>query len=172
MRFLIKKFLFFIPLLFFSFLSSCSHDEVEPRRPEDILGVWSPSDTRYFEFGKDYTVHYLDIEYQDGENIGLWTTDAYLYEPGYDMVVYLKGTQAEVYKIIELTSNRLTWCWVEVIEIDDTVSKEQIGHILGDIIKKAQEGFKLNPELYQSFRKVPENDFFSLLESLDILYPW
>ena len=140
--------------------------------PEDIIGIWSPSDSHYLEFGKDYTVHNLEIEYQDGESIGLWRTDAYLYEPGYHIVIYMTGTQADVYQIVALDPNQMTWCWVEKIEIDDTANKETIGHLIGDIIKKAQEGFDLNPELYQSFRKISQDEFFSILEKLDIMYPW
>ena len=140
--------------------------------PENIIGIWSPSDSRYLEFGNDYTVHNLEIEYQDGESIGIWNNDAYLYEPGYHIVIYMSGTKADVYQIIELNETYMTWCWVEEVEIDDTASKETIGHLIGDIIKKAQEGFHLNPELYQTFRKISEDEFYSILESLDIMYPW
>lgn len=160
--------IFLLPLLSFG----CSDDNNDVRRPEDIIGIWSPSGNRYLEFGDDYTVHNLDIYYQDGEYIGDWITDAYLYEPGYHLVIYLTGTQADVFQIIEMSENSLTWCWVEKIEFDETINKDNIGHILGDIIKEAQEGFKLDPELYQSFRRISYDEFYSILESLDIMYPW
>lgn len=166
------KFSLFLSIMLFAFVSlSCSHEE-DVRMPEDIMGVWSPSSTRYLEFSEGYTVHNLDIEYQDGESIGLWTVDAYLYEPGYHLVIYLTGNKADVFQIISLDSSQMTWCWVEQIEFDESMSKENIGKILGNIIKEAQEGFHLDPEHYQSFKKISEDDFFSILESLNIMYPW
>ena len=165
----------FIPVLSFVLFCicviSCSKEE-DVRKPDDLVGIWSPSDSCFLEFGEDYTVHKLEIEYQDGESIGIWTTDAYLYEPGYHLAIYLLGTRVEVYQIIELTSKEMTWCWVDEVEITEGANKETIGHLVGDIIKKAQEGFKLNPELYQTFRKVSDNEFFTILEKLDIMYPW
>lgn len=162
-----------LAFLFLSFLGfSCSHDKEDVRQPEDIIGIWSPSDTRYLEFGDDYTVRNLEIKYQDGKSIGIWNVDAYLYEPGYHLVIYLSGSQADVYQILNLTPSQMTWCWVKKIEFDESMDKDNIGHILGDIIKEAQEGFKLDPEHYQSFRKISDDVFYSILESLNILYPW
>lgn len=157
-------------LIFFSIiLFSCS-DEDKVRMPADILGVWSPSDTVYLEFGDDNVVHHLLIEEQDGERIGEWTKDVYFYEPGYNLVIYLTSDhQAQVYEIIELTSERLIWCWVYDI---DVAASDDISQVLGDIIIKAQEGFHLDPALYQTLRYIPQERFFSIIESLDINYPW
>ena len=154
-------------------VSACSSEgDDQPRMPEDLAGVWSPSDSIYLEFGKDYTVHNLEIMYQDGESIGIWNNDAYIYEPGYHIVIFLSGTRADVYQVVELSENSMTWCWVNEVILDDSVGKETIGKILGNIIKEAQEGFKLDPDLFQSFRKIPEDEFFTMLEKLDIMYPW
>lgn len=156
----------------FCFFASCGRDDVEMRTPEDIVGVWSPSSTEYLEFSADNTIHNLQIEYQDGESIGLWNSEVYFYEPGYQLVVYIDHKMnASIYKIVNMSKNAMTWCWVKDIraEYESGVS---IGEILGSIIKEAQEGFKLNPELYQYFVRVPVNDFYSMLERLDIMYPW
>lgn len=153
-------------------LASCSSHEDSVRMPADFEGIWSPSDSVYLEFGSDFTVHKLEIEHQDGESIGWWTNDAYIYEPGYHIVIYMMASKADVYQVIDLTQDVMTWCWVEEIQIEETSGKEQIGKLLGDIIKQAQEGFNLNPELYQSFRRISKDDFFSLLEEMDIMYPW
>ena len=158
-----------VALFSVSLLSSCSKEE-EVRRPEDILGVWSPDDTTYLEFSTGNVVHRLQIEYQDGESIGWWTEDVFYYEPGYNLVIYISSDYtAQVYEVVKLSSRQLTWCWVDEIKATSTSS---IGQIIGDIIKKAQEGYKLDPELFQDFTKISEDDFFSLLESLDIQYPW
>ena len=148
---------------------SCSKDE-DMRMPENIIGIWSPSDSRYLEFGNDYTVHNLEIEYQDGESIGIWNNDAYLYEPGYHIVIYMSGTKADVYQIIELNETYMTWCWVEDIEAE---SAESIGAIIGQIINQAQAGFKLDPDLYQSFTRIPKDKFLDILLKIMFLknYP-
>ena len=167
-----KIFPLLICVIFSQVFAACSKDDEGVRMPENIIGIWAASDSHYLEFGEDYTVHNLEIEYQDGESIGLWNNDAYLYEPGYHIVIYLTGTKADVFQVVDLSQDLLTWCWVKQIEIDESINKETIGHIIGDIIKDAQEGFKLNPELYQTFHKISEDEFFSILEKLDIMYPW
>lgn len=149
--------------------SSCNHDD-EVRMPEEIMGVWSPNDDVYLEFCDDNIVRHLNISYQDGESIGTWTTDVYYYEPGYNLVIYLSAEHhADVYEIVELSSDKLTWCWVDEINARDA---ESIGQIIGDIINKAQEGFHLDPELYQTFNKISKDEFLSIIENLDLNYPW
>lgn len=151
-------------------MAGCKKDD-DVREPADILGVWSPGDNYYLEFtSENNSVYNLEIEYQDGESIGKWTRDVYYYEPGYNLVVYLSSSHtAAVYQIVEFTGNKFTWCWVEDIDADTT---ESIGKIIGEIINQAQEGFKLDPALYQTFQKIPKDKFYELLESLDIEYPW
>ena len=138
--------------------------------PYDILGVWCTPDSIYLEFQNDNIVHRLEIEEQDGESIGIWEEDVFYYEPGYNLVIYLTPAyHARVYQVVELTSTQMTWCWVYDI---DVTGAESISKLLGDIINKAQEGFRLDPALYQYFSYVPEDTFLSILEELDIMYPW
>ena len=150
---------------------SCSKEE-EVRMPDALEGVWKVSDSHYFELGADYTVHNLQIEYQDGMSIGNWSVDGYIYEPGYNIVIYLKATIIDVYEIVALSPDKMTWCWVDRLEVDSSSDKETVGHLIGDIIKKAQEGFHLDPELYETFSKISQDEFFEILEKLNIIYPW
>ena len=159
----------FTLILFPGFFSSCSNND-DVRLPSDLLGVWSPGDNFYLEFCDDNVVHNLQIEYQDGESIGIWTKDVYYYEPGYNLVIYVSSdSKASVYEIISKSSNRFTWCWVEDIERD---GQESVGQMIGHIINQAQEGFNIDPELFQTFNYIPQNKFFQILEDLDINYPW
>lgn len=148
---------------------SCNKDD-EVRAPENILGYWMPDENTYLEFSTDNAAFRLKIEYQDGESIGEWSREVYYYEPGYNLVIYLTARHdASVYQIVDLTSKEMTWCWVKDIEAHST---EEIGKLIGEIINEAQEGFKLDPENYQSFRRLTQDEFFKVLESLDIEYPW
>lgn len=162
---------FFATVFCFSLLLiSCSNDNDDVRLPEDILGVWSPSSDVYLEFLEKNEIRHLQVEYQDGESIGLWTKDVYYYEPGYNLVIYLSGErEADVYQIVEMTHTHMTWCWVDAVTASNT---EDIGKVIGDIIKKAQEGYKLDPALYQSFLRLTQDQFFDVLEKLDLNYPW
>lgn len=161
----------YISVLFLiSLVSACSDNNSPMRIPSDIYGVWSPDNETYFEYCEENIVHKLQIEFQDNESIGEWTKDVYYYEPGYNLVIYLAGeNKADVYQIVEMTEQKMTWCWVDEVV---AVNTESVGHIIGDIIKQAQEGYKLNPALYKTFVKIPQEKFFSILESLDIEYPW
>lgn len=150
-------------------VAGCTKDD-EVRFPEDIIGVWTPGENLYLEFAENNSVYHLDIESQDGESIGKWTRDVYYYEPGYQLVVYLSSDHdASVYQIVEMTQGKMTWCWVENI---DTEGEESIGQIIGHIINQAQEGFKLDPALNQTFTRISKDKFYEILEGLDITYPW
>lgn len=161
----------FLCLLAFSIgLGACSKDNEDLRTTENILGVWSPNENLYMEFGDNHTIHNLRIFYQDNERIGEWNDEVYYYEPGYNLVIYLTyDHKAYVYQIISLTDESLTWCWVKEISVGNA---NQMGLIIGEIIKEAQEGFKLDPGLYETFRRVPEDEFLNILENLNIMYPW
>ena len=166
-----KKFLgFFFSIVFIlGIMQSCSHDE-EVRMPGNIVGIWSPDKNNYLTFKEDYTVFNLEIISQDDETIGLTTEDAYLYEPGYNLVIYLSGTQADVYQILNLSNSEFTWCWVDEVTAEDAENYDKIGKLIGDIIKKAQEGFTLNPELYETFHSVSEQQYLQVLESLNYIW--
>ena len=162
---------FLIPSLIF-ILNSCSNHEEPMRVPEDIMGVWQMSSDSYLEFADNNEVHKLVIRTQDDETIGQWWKDVYFYEPGYNLVIYLNAeNEAKVYQIVSFSEKSFTWCWVDDIH-QETVDKEGIGNVIGQIINKAQDGYKLNPELYETLQKIPFDQFLNLLESLDIMYPW
>lgn len=150
--------------------TACSHDE-EVRMPDNIMGVWSHGDNVYMEFSTNNTVRNLVVDYQDGESIGNWQKEVYYYEPGYNLVLYITSHQeGVVYEVVKLTNSDLTWCPVDTIDVIDR--DESIGQIIGNIIQKAQEGYKLDPELFESFTKVSEEEFLNVIESLDLIYPW
>lgn len=158
-------------LLAFLFLFSCS-DEEKVRMPDDILGVWTPGDNLYVVFKDDNTVSKLQVEYQDDVSIGRWAEeDVYYYEPGYNLVIYVSSDmQANVYKIVKWTPEAFTWGWVDDIDISN---QHDIGHIIGNIINKAQEGYFPEPDSFVTYNKVSEDQYYALLESLDIIYnPW
>ena len=165
---------FFLSLLLFATISvfaSCSKEE-EVRMPDNILGVWQLTPDYYFQFHDDNVSKEFQIDHQDWESIGKWSWDnVFYYEPGYNIVIYITSEhQANVYQVTELTQDKLTWCWVDEINAQET---NNAGSIIGEIINKAQEGFELNPELYETFTRIPEDEFLEILDHLDyILNPW
>ena len=175
MKFFVKQLPFVFILFSFMVMASCSKDEEVMRKPGDLVGVWQKDKDTYLQFYEDNIVRTLDIEYQDGESIGNWSqNEVYYYEPGYNLVVYLTAQhEGEVYQIIQQTSSTMVWCWVDKIDVKEAVEEGDIssilGKIIGDIINKAQEGYPLNPELYQSFTKIPEDQFLMFLDTLDVI---
>lgn len=165
----IEKYIVSVVSLLVSLSFQACDKEDHVRQPADILGIWQETGTHFIEMKEDNVARELDIVYQDGESIGEWSAvNVYYYEPGYNLVIYLTDEhEANVYQITELTSQRMVWCWVDEIKAEDT---ESIGSIIGDIINKAQDGYKLNPELYQSFTRISEDQFLSILDGLDIIY--
>ena len=165
-----------ITLLFaiiFSFMATgCNKDDDDLRKPADILGVWSPDSSRYLKFNDDNTVHILTISDVENETIGSWTENVYLYEPGYNLVIYLDfPNEVTVYQVVTLTESKMVWCPVKTLR-EEYENGESIGNIIGQIINEAQAGFKLDPELFISYYKVTEEKFLNVLEELDITYPW
>ncbi|MCH5233883.1 MAG: hypothetical protein J1E16_01200 [Muribaculaceae bacterium] len=151
---------------------ACSKEDDNPRTPDNINGIWQNEGNVYKKFQSDYYLRTLTVEYQDGQSIGTWgESEVYFYEPGYNLVIYVTTShEADVYQIVKMDSNSFTWCPVD--KIDDK-GDESIGEIIGDIINKAQEGYELNPELYQKFIKISDLKFEEMLESLDIIIdPW
>ena len=166
-----KFFLSFVVLAILCGSGSCSKEE-EVRMPDNILGVWQLTPDYYFQFRDDNVSKEFLIDHQDGESIGKWSWDnVFYYEPGYNIVIYITSEhEANVYQVTELTQDKLTWCWVDEINAKDT---NGVGSIIGEIINKAQEGFELNPELYETFTRIPEDEFLDILDNLDyILNPW
>lgn len=164
--------IFFTALILFA-TASCSNEE-EVRTPADITGVWEVSKTTFIQFNDNYTAYNLTITEQDDKFYGLWIRDAYFYEPGYNLVIYMDANnEAKVYQIVSMNSASLTWCEVDkIVAADIEGGMEGVGQVIGDIIKKAQEGYKLNPELFKSMKKVSNENFFDMLERLGIDYPF
>lgn len=163
------RFLLFVSALCLSFsLFSCNKDE-EVRQPADIMGTWAENSSHFLQFRDDNIVRPFTILEQDGETFGKWEKrDVYYYEPGYNLVLYLNSEfDASVYQIVELTDTSMVWCWVDSIE---EPHRDTIGQIIGNIINKAQEGYELNPELYQYFTRVSEEEFLEILDKLEMVY--
>ena len=148
------------------------------RTPNDIIGIWLSQDDVYRVFGDDNRVKKFFIDFQDNQYIGKWAYDeVYYYEPGYNLVIYITDEyEATVYELVDLNEDNFTWCPVDKLNMEDLEGidgTEGIGKIIGQIINKAQEGYDLNPELYMSFKRVSEDKFMDVLDSLDlILQPW
>lgn len=171
-KYLLKSFMaLFVGFILIGF-SGCNNDEPEVRSEEDILGVWTDNEGYYMQVQPDNRAYSLYITEQDGETIGRWDEDGFFYEPGYNLVISMdSSSRPQVYQVLELNDSSLVWCWV-----DDLASKYQegmsAGEIIGEILQEAQEGYEINPEFIRTFTKISDEEFYSMLESLNIFYPW
>lgn len=155
-------------------VTGCRHEEDEPdyRSHEDLYGVWTDNNGRYILFDDGNRAYNLYVTEQDGETIGTWEQDGYFYEPGYNLVIYIDyRSEPEIFQVVELTQNKLIWCWVDNL-MDGYQSGMSIGEIIGKIIKDAHDGYDLDPKLYQYFDRVPDDEFYEMIERLDIMLPW
>ena len=167
----------FLPLIFLTmafFMAACSHEDLEVRHQDEIMGVWTDGDGSYMEFMADNTLINLKVSYQDNESIGDWTRDVYFYEPGYEIVIYLFAeVEGYIYKIINLDEKELVWCRVKELNLrEDYENGMAMGEIIGNIINEAHEGFETNPADYVSFTKVPVDEFYDMIQNIDIMEPW
>ena len=172
---LYKKFPFFLTsLLLLVARSSCRSDDPIVRTEYDIMGVWTNGEGRYMRLGDDTRAYNLYVTEQDGETIGWWEQDGYFYEPGYNILLYIDNRSIlDVFQIVTLTESEMTICWVKEITVSDIMTGDkEVGQLIGEIIKEAQEGFQLDPALYQYFYRISEEEFLKIVDSLDLYYPW
>ena len=165
-------------MMLFSFgacnFDDCDYEEPATGRTEaDILGVWTDGDGRYMMLDSLFHAYNLYLSENNEELLyAEWTYDGYLYEPGYNIVVYTTSNKADVFQVTELTDSELVWCPVKEFGVDDILNSDSVGKLLGQIINEAQQGFILDPYLYQYFYKISQEEFEALLESLGIMTPW
>lgn len=160
--------IFFILLAVVSLaMESCSKDEPKVRSESDIYGAWIDTDGNYFYF------RYPNICYRlvpESDDWALLDYDAYYYEPGYNFLLYVnQETQPDIYSVTALTESEMTWVWADNLRDDkyDGMSKSEI---LGQIIKEAQEGFKLDYSRTYVFTKIENDEFKRLLEKYGYSY--
>ena len=70
-------------------LYSCSDNDPDVRTESDLVGTWTDSDNHYLYIQSDTRIYSLFIENYEGEEYGVLEPDGYLYEPGYNFIVYM-----------------------------------------------------------------------------------
>ena len=163
-----NKICFLLLTVFALAFASCSDDEPAPRSEADIYGAWADRHGDYFYFSYPNICYKLAPE-SDGH--AMLYHDAYYYEPGYNFLMYV-GTDADseiqpdIYQVTSLTDDKMTWVWADNLRDDkfDGMSKSEI---LGQIIKEAQEGFKLDYSRTSEFTRIETSEFKRLLEKYD-----
>lgn len=147
-------------------MASCSDDEPAVRSENDIYGAWIDNNGNYFYF------RYPNLCYRlvpESEDWAILDYDAYYYEPGYNFLLYVSAAQEndneiqpDIYSVTSLTDTEMTWVWADNLRDDkfDGMSKSEI---LGQIIKEAQEGFKLDYSRTRVFTKIANDEFDRIL---------
>ena len=140
-----------LSLILSAAIVSCSDDNDEPARSQDdIMGVWADIEGRYMHLAEDFKAYNLYVTDKGGKPSAEFEIPraGYFYEPGYDILLYMSaGSQPEVYKIVKLTQDELEW---------------------GLIIKKAHEGYTINPDSCQTFTRVPESVYYDILSEFEL----
>lgn len=154
-------------------MASCSSDEPEVRSVSDIYGAWTDNTGSYFYF------RYPNVCYKlvpESDDVAILDYDAYYYEPGYNFLLYVSVAhddndqiQPDIYSVTSLTDKEMTWVWADNLR-DDKYDDMSSGEILGQIIKEAQEGFKLDYSRTSVFTKIETSEFKSLLEKYSYSY--
>lgn len=144
-------------------LYSCSDNDPDVRTESDLVGTWTDSDNHYLYIQSDTRIYSLFIENYEGEEYGVLEPDGYLYEPGYNFIVYM-GREGEpnVYQLIKLTENEMVWCWADNL-LDDKYKDMSKSEILGALLKEADKGFTLDHSRMITYRRIPDSEFQSLL---------
>lgn len=167
-----KILLFLLAVVSMAF-ASCSKEDPEVRSVSDIYGAWIDNDGNYFYF------RYPNICYKlvpESEDWAMLDYDAYYYEPGYNFLLYVSAVrdndneiQPDIYSVTALTETEMTWVWASNLRDEkyDGMSKSEI---LGQIIKEAQEGFKLDYSRTSEFTKIETDEFKRLLEKYGYSY--
>lgn len=154
-------------MLFSLALTSCSDDEPAVRSENDIYGAWVDDEGNYLYF------RYPNVCYRlipESEEWAMLDYDAYYYEPGYNFLLYVnQETQPDIYSVTQLTENEMTWVWADNL-LDDKYDGMSKSEILGQVIKEAQEGFKLDYSRTVEFKKIETAEFEKLLEDYGYSY--
>lgn len=160
-----------LALIFIFTATSCSDDNDEPARSQDdIMGVWADIEGRYMHLAEDFKAYNLYVTDKDGKPSAEFEIPraGYFYEPGYDILLYMSAeSQPEVYKIVKLTQDELEWCLVDNL-LNDEYKDLSKSEIIGLIIKKAHEGYTINPDSCQTFTRVPESVYYDILSEFEL----
>lgn len=160
--------IYLLLLMAFPFLfASCSNDEPEPRSENDIYGSWVDNDGNYFYFRYPNICYKLVPESADRAALDY---DAYYYEPGYNFLLYMNiEGQPDIYEVTAISENEMTWVWADNL-LDDKYKDMSKSEILGQVIKEAQEGFKLDYSRTSVFSRIEIAEFKSALEKYGYSY--
>lgn len=151
------------------FLGCSSDDDPAPRAESDVYGAWIDNDGDYFYF-KYPNVCYKLVTAKSADGMAELFYDAYYYEPGYNFLLYVDiNTQPDIYEVTTLSDKEMTWVWADNLR-EDKYDGMSGSEILGQVIKEAQNGFKLDYSRTMKFEKISTDDFKKTLEAAGYSY--
>ena len=144
--------------------AGCSNDDEPATRSEkDVYGAWIDNDGVYYYF-RYPNLSYKLVPAQFEDEYAELYYDFYFYEPGYRFLLYVNAdAQPDIYEVTSLTDKDMTWVWADNLR-DDKYDGMSGSEILGQVIKEAQEGFKLDYSRTSTFTKISTDDFKKILE--------
>lgn len=164
-----KIYLMMVAVLAIAFTGCSNDDDPTPRSEEDIYGAWLDSDGDYFYFEYPNLCYKL-VPSQSTDEVAELFYDSYFYEPGYNFLLYINtDAQPDIYEVTTLTDKEMTWVWADNLR-DDKYDGMSGSEILGQMIKEAQDGFKLDYSRTMQFEKISTDDFKKALEAAGYSY--
>lgn len=146
-----------------------SDDEPAARAESDVYGAWVDGDGDYFYF-KYPNICYRLVPAASEDTYAALYNDSYFYEPGYRFLLYIDtDAQPNIYEVTSLTDREMTWVWADNLR-DDKYDGMSGSEILGQVIKEAQDGFKLDYSRTTQFTKISTDDFKKILEDAGYSY--
>ncbi len=163
---LTRKFLHLLLVVFAMSISvACSEDnDNEVRTESDLVGVWTDTTNHYLYIESDTKIYSLYIEEYEGETVGILEPDGYIYEPGYNFIIYMnREGEPNVYELISLSKTKMEWCWVDNL-LSDKYSDMSKTEILGALLTEADKGFTLDFSKTVTYTRVADSTFKELLD--------
>ncbi len=164
-----KIYLLMLAVMAIVFVGCSSDDDPEPRSESDVYGAWIDEDGNYYYFCYPNLCYKL-VPAQSSDEYAELYYDSYFYEPGYNFLLYISSdAQPDIYEVTSLTEIGMIWVWADNLR-EEKYDDKSASEILGQMIKEAQAGFKLDYSRTLTFTKISTDDFKKVLEDAGYSY--
>lgn len=154
-------------------LPSCSDDTPAEVSEDDIVGIWQDKPGHILEMADSERMYEYTLTEFYGVQYWRKTKPMYFYEPRTELMLKElipdldaedQNSQMHVYKIVEITPESMTMCWVAEQDVSN-IDGENIVEIFKVFFDK---NYVVDPAKYQTFRKLTPSQFKDALGDIEI----